>query len=144
MRTSPKSWQKVGKPKLVQVFVTAKIHTDLNPLKKTIRGNWVKRILPYEVNEHPTKWMEKNPFLKFHQAQTLQLLWCWNFCSPNRHKTTPDNPCLYTFLYSPSPSIGPFCHVLGWGLWRTPIATPMLRKYLLTDQVRQWKRFLFD
>lgn len=57
--TPAKFWQKVGKPKLVQVFVIAKIHTDLNPLKKTIRSNWVKMILPYEGNEHPIKWTEE-------------------------------------------------------------------------------------
>lgn len=44
----------------MQVFVIAKIHTDLNPLKKTIRSNWVKMILPYEGNEqHPIKWTEE-------------------------------------------------------------------------------------
>ena len=37
----------------------AKIHTDLNSLKETIKGNWVKRMLPFGGNEHPIKWTEE-------------------------------------------------------------------------------------
>lgn len=109
--TSSTTWQKVGRPKLVQVFVIAKIRTHLNPLKKTIRGSWVKndsalwrQWAPYKVDREI---LSTKAEWKLHQARALWLFWYCNFWSKNLHRTTPDNPLLSTFLYSSSPSIDP-------------------------------------